>query len=170
MKKLYIIMVSALAWAGIVLAGCSEIEPAEVSFEKGQQYTLCVKATKSDIATKGFSYEESQNRKTKNLESLWVVGDKLSVYDNDIQNGEAIVVLEAKSIADGGLSADFEAVLDNEQQQALGAATTLRLEYKAPDYEISNLNLKPTNLGSGEGDGTPLQYSCIENPMDGGAW
>ena len=23
---------------------------------------------------------------------------------------------------------------------------------------------------SGEGDGTPLQYSCLENPMDGGAW
>ena len=22
----------------------------------------------------------------------------------------------------------------------------------------------------GEGDGNPLQYSCLENPMDGGAW
>ena len=22
---------------------------------------------------------------------------------------------------------------------------------------------------SGEGNGTPLQYSCLENPMDGGA-
>ena len=22
----------------------------------------------------------------------------------------------------------------------------------------------------GEDDGTPLQYSCLENPMDGGAW
>ena len=22
----------------------------------------------------------------------------------------------------------------------------------------------------GESDGTPLQYSCLENPMDGGAW
>ena len=29
-----------------------------------------------------------------------------------------------------------------------------------------------TNLDSifGEGDGTPLQYSCLENTMDGGAW
>ena len=25
------------------------------------------------------------------------------------------------------------------------------------------------NLDS-EGTGTPLQYSCLENPMDGGAW
>ena len=22
----------------------------------------------------------------------------------------------------------------------------------------------------GEGNGTPLQYSCLENPVDGGAW
>ena len=29
-----------------------------------------------------------------------------------------------------------------------------------------------TNLDNifGEGDGTPLRYSCLENPMDGGAW
>ena len=25
-------------------------------------------------------------------------------------------------------------------------------------------------LKYGEGTGTPLQYSCLENPMDGGAW
>ena len=25
-------------------------------------------------------------------------------------------------------------------------------------------------LLDGEGNGTPLQYSCLENPMDGGAW
>ena len=23
---------------------------------------------------------------------------------------------------------------------------------------------------NGEGNGTPLQYSCLENPTDGGAW
>ena len=22
----------------------------------------------------------------------------------------------------------------------------------------------------GEGNGNPLQYACLENPMDGGAW
>ena len=27
-----------------------------------------------------------------------------------------------------------------------------------------------TSLLSGEGNGTPLQYFCLENPMDGGAW
>ena len=27
-----------------------------------------------------------------------------------------------------------------------------------------------TILFLGEGDGTPLQYSCLENPRGGGAW
>ena len=27
-----------------------------------------------------------------------------------------------------------------------------------------------SRLITGEGNGTPLQYSCLENPMDGGAW
>ena len=26
------------------------------------------------------------------------------------------------------------------------------------------------NMIFGEGNGTPLQYSCLENPMDGEAW
>ena len=25
-------------------------------------------------------------------------------------------------------------------------------------------------VSPGEGNGNPLQYSCLENPMDGGAW
>ena len=27
-----------------------------------------------------------------------------------------------------------------------------------------------SSISLGEGNGTPLQYSCLENPMDGGAW
>ena len=32
------------------------------------------------------------------------------------------------------------------------------------------LLLIPSSVLFGEGNGTPLQYSCLENPMDGGAW
>ena len=31
-------------------------------------------------------------------------------------------------------------------------------------------NIKYSNVCIGQGNGTPLQYSCLENPMDGGAW
>ena len=35
---------------------------------------------------------------------------------------------------------------------------------------ITRLLFGVTLFLSGEGNGTPLQYSCLENPMDGGAW
>jgi len=36
---------------------------------------------------------------------------------------------------------------------------------------VGDLGTTPGSGGSsGEGHGTPLQYSCLENPMDGGAW
>ena len=42
---------------------------------------------------------------------------------------------------------------------------------KAPAYNVGDLGLIP-GLGRspGEGNGSPLQYSCLENPMDKGAW
>ena len=41
---------------------------------------------------------------------------------------------------------------------------------KASDYNVGDPGSIP-GLGrsSGEGNGNPLQYSCLENPMDGGA-
>ena len=38
-----------------------------------------------------------------------------------------------------------------------------------PGEHISVI-LSSTILSLREGNGTPLQYSCLENPMDGGAW
>ena len=35
--------------------------------------------------------------------------------------------------------------------------------------EVTNFQFS-YSLSPGEGNGTPLQYSCLENPMDGGAW
>ena len=42
---------------------------------------------------------------------------------------------------------------------------------KASAYNAGDLGLVP-GLGTspGEGNGSPLQYCCLENPMDGGAW
>ena len=33
-----------------------------------------------------------------------------------------------------------------------------------------NVNYISVETQSGEGNGTPLQYICLENPMDGVAW
>ena len=44
-------------------------------------------------------------------------------------------------------------------------------DVKASCHNAGDPDLIP-GLGRspGEGNGNPLQYSCLENPMDGGAW
>ena len=43
-------------------------------------------------------------------------------------------------------------------------------EIKASAYNAGDLGLIPgSGRFPGEGNGNPLQYSCLENPMDGGA-
>ena len=42
---------------------------------------------------------------------------------------------------------------------------------KASSYNAGDPGLIPwSGRSPGEGNGNPLQYSCLENPMDGGAW
>ena len=44
-------------------------------------------------------------------------------------------------------------------------------EVKASACNAGDLGLIPgSGRSPGEGNGSPLQYSCPENPMDGGAW
>ena len=54
-------------------------------------------------------------------------------------------------------------------------ACSLEESYDQPRQHIKKqrhffANKGPSSQSYGEGDGTPLQYSCLENPMDGGAW
>ena len=48
----------------------------------------------------------------------------------------------------------------------------LNSRMERPRRESKNLKIKQglSNLNSGEGNGNPLQYSCLENPMDRGDW
>ena len=42
---------------------------------------------------------------------------------------------------------------------------------KASAYNVGDLGSIPGSERSpGEENGNPLQYFCLENPMDGGAW
>ena len=42
---------------------------------------------------------------------------------------------------------------------------------KASAYKVEDPGSIPgSGRSSGEGNGNLLQYSCLENPMDGGAW
>ena len=49
---------------------------------------------------------------------------------------------------------------------SLVAQTVKRLAYNAEDLG----SISGSGRSSGGGNGNPLQYSCLENPMDRGAW
>ena len=47
----------------------------------------------------------------------------------------------------------------------------LKLQYFGHLMKRTDSLEKTLMLGKiGEGNGSPLQYSCLENPMDGGVW
>ena len=48
---------------------------------------------------------------------------------------------------------------------AIGKEPTCQCRRQRDTGSIPGLGRSP-----GEGNGSPLQYSCLENPMDGGAW
>ena len=44
-------------------------------------------------------------------------------------------------------------------------------DVKASAWNAGDPGLIPgSGRSPGEGNGNPLQYSCLENPMEGGAW
>ena len=46
----------------------------------------------------------------------------------------------------------------------------IKYEKTTTRFDINTTKYLASRLVVGEGNGTPLQYSCLENPMDGGAW
>ena len=45
-----------------------------------------------------------------------------------------------------------------------------RLDEAQAGIKIAGRNINNLRYADGEGSGTPLQCSCLENPMDRGAW
>ena len=65
--------------------------------------------------------------------------------------------------------------MPSETQRWLGDSPQKITQYSGRQYSACGLpNLKTESnypvLQIGKGNGTPLQYSCLENPMDSGAW
>ena len=60
--------------------------------------------------------------------------------------------------------------LENKRSKAQRTSLVAQM-VKASGYNVGDLGSIPgSGRSPGEGNGNPLQYSCLENPMDGGAW
>ena len=53
--------------------------------------------------------------------------------------------------------------------QVITAGTSSSKDLSSRDFNEKIIYVILVNI-LGEGNGTPLQYPCLESPMDGGAW
>ena len=71
----------------------------------------------------------------------------------------------------GTLSLTKEARIYNGEKTASSISGSLVAQRKESACTAGDMGLVPGSGGSpGEGNGNPLQDSCLENPMDGEAW
>ena len=56
--------------------------------------------------------------------------------------------------------------INYQHNHPLGGSEVKAFACKAGDPD----SIPGSGRSPGEGNGNPLQYSCLENPMDGGAW
>ena len=50
------------------------------------------------------------------------------------------------------------------------ASLVAQMVKRVPAMRETPGSIPGLGISPGEGNGTPLQHSCLENPMDGGAW
>ena len=64
----------------------------------------------------------------------------------------------------------FKLVLEKAEEPEIKLPTSSAAALLTSVTTMTNDVILGSQEYSGEGNGTPLQYSCLENPMDGGAW
>ena len=126
------------------------------------------------------SKEELKSLLMKVKEESEKVGLKLNIQKTKIMatdpitswqiDGETIETVRDFMFLGSQITADGDCSHEIKRYLLLGrkAMTNLDSILKSRDITL------PTNVhlvkAIGEGNGSPLQYSCLENPTDGGAW
>ena len=111
------------------------------------------------------------------------LGDTIKVTENSTSSSPLPHLVTCSSPhVDAGSSPDMETFPYSLQKaviwvESFRTQSSLRMDFPSgSDSEVSAYNAGSPGLipglgrCPGEGNGNPLQYSCLENSMDGGAW
>ena len=82
---------------------------------------------------------------------------------------EALQIAEKRREAKGKGEKEIYIHLNVELQRIARRDKKAYLSDQCKEIE-EKIEWERREISSGEDDGTPLQYSCLENPMDGGVW
>ena len=84
-----------------------------------------------------------------------------------LEEAQAGIKIARRNISNLRYADDTTLVAENEEE----LKSFLMKMKEESEKDGLKLNIQKMKImASGEGNGTPLQYSCLENPMDGGAW
>ena len=139
-----------------------ELPDVQVGFRKGRE-------TRDQIANIRWIIEKAREYQ-KNIYFCFI--DYIKAFDC-VDHNKLWKTLKEIGIPDHLICLLRNLYADQEAKVRTGYATTdwfqIGKEYIKVAY-CHPANLTHIQSTSGEGNGTPLQYSCLENPMDGGAW
>ena len=160
---------------------CKEIQPVH---PKGNQSWIVIGRTDVEAETPIFWPPDGKNWliwKDPDVGKDWRQAEKGTTEDEMVRwhhwlNGHGFGWTPGVGDGQGGLL--YCGSLDRKYQTPLSDWTELSFIFHmySIHYKVSFHSFYitcPISEGSwvcGEGNGTPLQYSCLENPMDGGAW
>ena len=125
------------------------------------------------------SEEELKSLLMKMKEESETVGLKLNIQKTKIMASGPITSWEidgetVKTVSDFILGS-FEITADGDCSHEIKRC--LFLDFSLAAQTVKRLpnagdlgSVRGSGRSLGEGNGNPLQYSCLENPMDGGAW
>ena len=130
--------------------------------------------------------------KTRALTIQTFVGRVMSVFFNILTRFVTVFLPRSNHLLIPWLQSPFAVILEPKKRKSVTTSTfspsichavmgldakilvfliVLSWLFHSPPSPSSRGSLVPLHLlPLGEGTGTPLQYSCLENPMDGGAW
>ena len=86
------------------------------------------------------------------------------IDEETVETVPDFIFLGSKITVDGDCSHEIKRHL------LLGRKIMMNLDSIFKSRDITLLTKVHLVKAIGKGNGTPLQYSCLENPMDGGAW
>ena len=132
------------------------------------------------------SEEELKSLLMKVKEESEKVGLKLNIQETEIMasgpitswqiNGETMETVTDFIFGGSKVTSDGDCSHEIKRHLLLGrkAMTNLDSIFKSRDITLPTkvclVKAMVLPVVIGEGNGNPLQYSCLENPMDGGAW
>ena len=97
----------------------------------------------------------------------------MQIDEETVETVTDFIFLGSKITADGDCSHEIKRCLFLGRKAMTNPDSTLKsrdITLLTKVHLVKAMVFPVVMYGCGEGNGTPLQYSCLENPMDRGAW